>query len=148
MMYSTSRRANSVCSGRGFSVPTSSRKKSYKSRLFSNSKVRETVRNSLNRIRKAVCVVVHWINRPCIACLVMHGIADPVKKRITHLHVRGAHVPFCSNNVLSIFELTGTHSLQEIEVLFNTAVSVGTRLTCFAHRPAVFADLLPVRLQT
>ncbi|MNC04138.1 hypothetical protein D3C75_515710 [compost metagenome] len=82
------------------------------------------VRNAFQRIRNAVGEVVHRVDAPLAAGLVVVGKLDTVNNRIAHDDKRRSHVDFRTQARSPFSKLTVTHFLKQREVFFNGAVAI------------------------
>ncbi len=67
--------------------------------------------------------VIHRINAPFVTGTVMVTMLDAVQNRITHMHIRGAHVDFCTQYPRSIGKFTVFHPLEQVKVFIHRLVA-------------------------
>ena len=82
-------------------------------------RVRDALDCVFNRVRK----VVHRIDAPLVARVRMRCVADAVDDRVAHIDVGRCHINLCSKHLFAVGKLAVLHTLEEVEVFFNTAVS-------------------------
>ena len=97
---------------------------------------------ALDRVGLAVGPVVHGVDAPLRARAVVLRVEDPVEHRVAQVHVRRGHVDLRAERVRSVLELAVLHPFEQVEVLFNGAVSVRTLAARFVPPPAVRARFL------
>ena len=81
--------------------------------------------NALDGIRQAVRVVIHGIDRPGVAGVLVADLADPVKRRVAQIDIAGSHVDPGSQGTRAIGEFACAHALEQIEILLDAAFAVG-----------------------
>ncbi len=114
---------------------------SYRRRLSWNSSVhRECVIPSSASL-DAVGKVVHRVDAPLVASLVVFSKLNAVQHRIAHHDKRRSHVDLRTQAGFTFFKTAGTHFLEQRQVLFNAAVAVRAVFTRLRQGAAVFADL-------
>ena len=97
------------------------------------------MRDAFDGIGNTMRVVVHRIDAPFVAGVVVIGAADTVDDGVAHIDVAGCHVDFQTQGFAAIGELAVFHAREQVEVLFDTAVAVRAVFACFSQRTAVFA---------
>ena len=102
----------------------------------------DRMRDPLERIRDAVRVVVERIDAPRVAGAVVRRVADPVDRRIAHVHVRAAHVDLEPQHMRAVGKLARAHPAEEVEVLRDRPAAVRAVAPRFRQRAARRAHLL------
>ena len=100
------------------------------------------VRDVLDRVLDGMRVVIHRIDAPLVTCVVMGHVRYSVEDRIPHVHVGTGHVDLRTKGLLPVSELAVLHFCEQIEVFFNTSVSVRVVPAGFFKSTAVFSHLL------
>ena len=85
--------------------------------------------------------IVHGIDGPGVAGVVVGDVTDAVDHRIAHLHVRRRHVDPGAQDVGAVRELAVPHAGEEVQVLVHAAAPVRALPARFGHRASGFADL-------
>ena len=80
--------------------------------------------DSFKSIFDRMCEVVHRIDAPLCACSVVRQVIDPVDNGVSHVEVTGCEIDLSTESHLSVFEFSGSHSLEKIKALFNWSVAV------------------------
>src|SRR5690606_31139061 len=106
----------------------------------------ERVGNAFQRIADAVGEVVHRVDAPLAAGLVVIGKLNAVQHRVTHHDKRRSHIDFGAQTGFTLFEATGTHFFKQRKVLFHAAIAVRAVFTRRGQRAAVFADFVSGKL--
>ena len=78
----------------------------------------------LERVFQRMREVIHRINAPGLAGIVMRRVHDAVKHRIAHVHVRRCHVDLCPQDTLTLLEFTTAHLFKQCEILLNRAITI------------------------
>ena len=81
----------------------------------------DRVRDAFDVIAQAVREVVHRVDAPLGASMMMLGVADAVEDRVAHPDVRRRHVNLRAQRARAIREFAGLHPGEEIEVLLDGA---------------------------
>ena len=102
----------------------------------------QRVCNILDRVLNGVRIVVHRIDAPLVARIVMRHMSHSVEDRISHIHVGTCHIDLRAKSLLSVSEFAVLHSGEEIKVFLNTPVPVGIIDPGLVQSPAVFPHLL------
>ena len=97
------------------------------------------MRDAFDSIGNAVRVVVHRIDAPFVAGVVVMGAADTVDDGVAHIDIACRHIDFQAQGFAAVGELAVFHACEQVEVFFNTAVAVRAVFACFGQRTAVFA---------
>ena len=100
------------------------------------------MRNAFQRIADAVGKVVHRVNAPLVAGLMVFGELNAVQHRIAHHDKRRSHIDFRTQAGLTFFKATGTHFFEQRQVLFNATIAVRAVFTWLSQRATVFADFV------
>ena len=83
-------------------------------------------------------VVVHRVDAPFVAGVVVMSAADAVDDGIAHIDVARSHIDFQAQGFAAVGEFAVSHACKQIKVFFDTAVAVRTVFACFSQRAAVF----------
>ncbi|CCJ97352.1 hypothetical protein BN130_3945 [Cronobacter malonaticus 507] len=102
----------------------------------------ERMGDAFQRIGDAVGEVVHRVDAPFVARLVMFGEFNAIQHRVTHHDKRRRHINFRAQARFALFKPTGTHFLKQRQVFFHTAIAERAVFARCGQRAAVFADLL------
>src|SRR5882757_1789691 len=86
------------------------------------------VGNALDIVAQAMGEIVHRINAPFAAGMMMFGVANAVENRVPQPYIRRRHVNFGTQRPRAVGELTGLHALKEIEILGHWPVAKRTFL--------------------
>ena len=86
--------------------------------------------------------IIHWIDAPLVACIVMVHSCYSVDDRISHVDVRACHIYLRTKYLASIRELTILHPLKQIKILLDTSVSIWAVLTRLCECSPVLSDLI------
>ena len=70
------------------------------------------------------------------------GPGDAVHHRVSHVEVRRGHVDLRAQRARAVLELPGAHAREEIQVLVDRTLSVGTVASRLVDRAAVLAGLV------
>ena len=95
----------------------------------------------LNGILDRMGKVIHRVNAPCIAGVVVCHTGYTVDDRVSHVDVRGSHIDLCAKNLLAVLILAFLHLLKKTQVLFDGTVSVWAFLTWSIEIASVLSDL-------
>ena len=83
----------------------------------------QRVGDVFQRIFERMREIIHRINAPGIAGVVMRRVHDAVQHRIAHVHVGRCHVDLCPQHALTLLELTTAHLFKQREVFLNRAIT-------------------------
>ena len=98
------------------------------------------------RIGNAVGEVVHRVDAPLVAGLMVLSKLDTVDNRIAHHDERRGHVDFGTQTRATFGKLTIFHLLEQRQVLFYAAITIRAVFTRLSQGAAVFAHLLSSQL--
>ena len=101
----------------------------------------DRVRDALDVIAQPVRVVVHRVDAPAVAGVVVRGVADAVEHRVAQPHVGSAHVDAGPQRARTVGELAGAHALEQVEALLDRAVAPAALLPLLGRRSAHRIDL-------
>ena len=100
------------------------------------------VGNAFDGVAFAVGVVVHRVDAPLVAGTVMVGVEDTIHDGVAHVEIGRGHVDFGAEGAGSVGEFAGAHAFEEIEIVFDGAVSEGAGGSGFGGGAAGGANLL------
>ena len=101
----------------------------------------ERVGDPFQRVRQRMGEVVHGIDGPGVAGVVVGDVTDAVDHGIAHLHVGGGHVDPGAQHVGAVGELPVPHAGEKVQVLVHTAAPVRALPARLRHRATGLADL-------
>ena len=82
------------------------------------------MRDRFERVAERVRKIVHRVDRPFVAGVLMANMPDAVQGRIAKIDIRRRHVDLRAQHVLAVRELAGAHALKQVEVVLDAAVAV------------------------
>ena len=97
----------------------------------------DTVGDALDVIAQAMGEIVHRVNAPLVARVMVRGMADAVEQRVAQPDVGRSHVDLRTQCPLAVGELAVLHAREQIEALLNGAVAKRTVFAGFVGRAAV-----------
>ena len=100
------------------------------------------MRNAFQRIADAVGKIVHRVDAPLVAGLVVFGELNAVQHRIAHHDKRRRHIDFRAQAGFTFFKATGTHFFEQRQVLFDATIAVRAIFARLSQRAAVFTDFV------
>ncbi len=83
------------------------------------------VRDAFDVIAQAMGEIIHRVDAPFAAGVMMLGVADAVEQRIAHPDVRRGHVNLRAQRTFAVGKLAGLHAPEQIEIFLHAAVAVG-----------------------
>ncbi|MNT72077.1 hypothetical protein D3C72_2106420 [compost metagenome] len=86
--------------------------------------------------------VVHRVDAPLVAGLVVFGKFNAIQHRIAHHDERRRHIDFRTQTGFTFLEATGTHFFEQCEVLFDAAIAERAVFARRSQRATVFADFI------
>lgn len=89
----------------------------------------ERVGDAFDGVAQAVGEVIHWVDWPGVSGAVVVHAPDPIQGRVSHVYVGGRHVDFGAQGFASVFEFTGAHACEEVEIFFHGPIAVGAFFT-------------------
>ena len=102
--------------------------------------------DAFDGIGNGVGVVVHRVDTPFVAGIVVMHTADAVNHRIAHVYVAGSHVDFQAQGFAAVGEFAVFHAHEEVEVFFNAALAVRAVFARLGKRAAVFAHFFGAQI--
>ena len=102
----------------------------------------ERMRDTLYGVAQGMREIVHRIDAPLVTGAVMRGMAYPVQGGITHDQIGRRHVDLRAQHVRAIRKLASAHTPEEIEVLLDRTVSIGTLPARLSQCPPVLTNLI------
>ena len=98
--------------------------------------------HTLDGVFLAMGPVICGVNAPVVPGPVMSGSLDAIHHRISHDDVRRLHVDPCPQRFLPIRKFSGFHAHEQVEVLFNRAITMWTVAAHLSESAAVFLHLI------
>ena len=102
----------------------------------------QRVGDAFDGVGNAVGVVVHRVDAPFVAGVVVVGAANAVDDGVAHVYIARGHVNFQTQGFAAVWERAVAHFIKQIKVFFHAALAVGAVFARFGERAAVFAHLL------
>ena len=102
----------------------------------------QRMRNALVGIRQSVGEIVHRVDAPLVARMLMGNVTNAVQRRIAQIHIGRCHVDLRAQHMLAVGELAATHAAEQVEVLLDTAIAIRAVLARLRQCAAVLANLL------
>src|SRR6266436_2571004 len=93
--------------------------------------------NAFDVIAKAMGEVVHRIDAPLIAGMMMLGMTDPVEHGVAHPNVWRGHVNFGAERPGRVGKLAILHPAEQVETLLNRSIPPGTVFARTIGRAAI-----------
>ena len=81
----------------------------------------QRMRDALDRVAERVRVVVHRIDRPGVAGVLVRHLLDPVQRRVAQVDVAAGHVDLRAQGARAVGELAGAHAPEQVEVLVDAS---------------------------
>ena len=97
----------------------------------------DAVGDAFQVVAQAMGEIVHGIDAPGRAGVMMFGVADAVDDRVAQPDVGGGHVNFGAQGAGAVGELAVLHALQQVQVFRDGAVAKGAVLAGTVGRAAV-----------
>ena len=101
--------------------------------------------NPFQGIGNRVGKVVHRVDAPLAAGLVVVGIANAVQDRVPHVDVRGGHVNLGPQHQLAVLELAVAHIPEQLQALFHRTVPVRAVLARLFQGTPVLGHLFGIQ---
>ena len=98
------------------------------------------MRDSFQRITVAVREIVKRVNAPFVPRPVMFGMANPIKQRIAHVHVRMCEIDPSPQDMRAIGKLPRSHPAEQIEIFRHGSVAIGTGRPGMTQRTTELPD--------
>ena len=98
--------------------------------------------DAFQRVGDAMGVVVHRVDAPLVTGANMVRAADAVDGWVAHVHIGRSHVDLGAQHHRAIGELTVPHACEQVKVLGDRTIAIGTVLASLRQRAAIFAHLL------
>ena len=97
----------------------------------------DAVGDALQVVAQAMGEIVHRINAPFAAGMMMLGVADAVEDGIAHPDVGGGHVDFGPQRARAIGKFARLHPLEKVEGFLDAAFAPGALLAGAVRRAAI-----------
>ena len=95
-----------------------------------------------NGILNGMGEIIHGIDAPLVACVVVGHAGNAVDNRIPHVDIRGSHINLGSQHLFSILVLSLLHLLKQSKILLHGTVPVRTLLAGCGKISPVLPDLV------
>ena len=96
----------------------------------------------LNGILDGMGKVIHGINAPLIAGVMMRHAGHTVNHRVSHVDVGRCHVDFCTQHLLTVLVKTVLHIFKQRQIFLHGTIPVRAVLSGRIEVSPVFPDLL------
>ena len=108
-----------------------------------HDKLKRTQRMSdtFEEVALPVCKVVHRVCFPLVTGTVVRSLDDAVDDRVAEVHVRVCHVDLGTQNHRTFFQFAAVHLVEQLQVFFDRAVTIGAVCARLCRRPFLGSDL-------
>ena len=103
--------------------------------------------NAFDGVLDRMGEIVHGIDAPLVARIVMGHMSHAVDDRITHIDIAAGHIDPGPQGALTVRELTVLHAFEQVQVLLDGTVPVGIVPARLGQGAAVFTHLLRRQLR-
>ena len=86
--------------------------------------------------------VIHRINTPLIARVLMRDVTNPVQRWIAQIDIRRTHVDPGAQHMRTIGKLPGAHALEQVAVFLHAAIPMRAVFATLGQRAAIAANIL------
>src|SRR5260370_36374267 len=93
--------------------------------------------DALDVITEAMRKVIHRVDAPLAASMMMLSMANAIKHRVAHPDVWRGHVDFGAQSPSPVGELCLLHASEQVQVLFQAPVAKGAVFAGPIGRPAI-----------
>ena len=100
------------------------------------------VADPLDRILDGMRKIIHGVDAPLIACIVVSHMRHSIDYRISHIDIRGSHIDAGTQYLLAVRKFSLFHLFEQLEVLLHAAVAGRIILAGLFKGSAVLFDLL------
>ena len=87
-------------------------------------------------------IIVHRVDAPLVARILVRHVANAVDRGIAHVHIRRGHVDLGAQDVLAFGKLALEHATKQLQIFFHAAVAMRAVLPRLGQRTPVFADFI------
>ena len=106
----------------------------------------QRVGDALGGVAQRMRVVVHRIDRPVVAGVLMLNMFDPVQRRVAQIDIAAGHVDLRAQRARAIGELARAHAPEQVEVVLDAAVAERRLAAGFGQVAAVGADIVGAQI--
>ena len=106
----------------------------------------DRVSHAFDGVFDRMCKIVHRIDTPLRPGIVMLRMRDPVKHRVSQIHIRRSHIDLCPKHHLSIRIFPVFHLFKKPQIFLGASVPERTFFPRLRQSAAVFPHL--VRIET
>ena len=85
--------------------------------------------DALNGILNGMSIVIHGIDAPLVAGILVRQMSHTINDGISHIHIGRSHINLCTQCFLSVCKLAVLHILKQLQVFFYGTISVGIVFT-------------------
>jgi hypothetical protein len=98
--------------------------------------------DAFDRVAERMREVVHRVDRPLVAGVLVLDVLDPVQRRVAQVDVAAGHVDLRAQGARAVRELARAHAPEQVQVLLDAAPAVRRVAARFGQRAAVRAHLV------
>ena len=96
--------------------------------------------DAFQRIGQRMGEIIERVNAPSIAGSMVRSVEDAVNDRVSHDHIRRRHIDFRAKHLLAVGILAFLHFFEELQVFFDTSISIRTFLARMTQIAAGIVD--------
>ena len=102
--------------------------------------------DALGGVAQRMRVVVHRIDRPVVAGVLVLDVLDPVQRRVAQIDVAAGHVDLGAEGSRAIGKFARAHAPEQVEILFDTAIAERGFPACFMQRAAIGTHVICIEV--
>ena len=106
----------------------------------------QRMRNAFDGIGQTVREVVHRIDRPRIAGVLMRNLADAIQRRIAKIDVAARHVDLRAQGFRAVGVFAGAHACEQIQIFRDRPIAIRRIATRFRERSAILTNFFGTQI--
>ena len=97
--------------------------------------------HTLDGILNGMCEVIHRIDAPLVAGILVGHMCHTIDNGITHVDIGRCHINAGTQYLGAVLVLSGLHILEQCQILFYASCAAGILLTGLGQASSVLTDL-------
>ena len=98
--------------------------------------------HTLDGILNGMCEVIHRIDAPLVAGILVRHMCHTVDNGISHVDIGRCHIDAGTQYLGAVLVSAGLHALEQCQILFNASCTAGILLTGLGEASSILTDLL------
>ena len=109
--------------------------------MYDKLKCAQRMSDTFEEVALPMCKVIHRVGFPLVTRAVVRSLDDAVDDWVAEVHIRVCHVDLGTQHHRTFFQLAAVHFVEQFQIFFDRAVTIGAVCARLCRRPFLGSDL-------